>query len=499
MISRLVYYYEIDMATTTIGTETGPRVVKDGRGGSRPGSGRPSNAEKLVNGTLPKPNGKLVPEDDAHFWEWLDSIKPDEWQHLICYLWRTAPIVDLSGGGKPITVEKIVHPFDATYIYKTHGSGGYRFDISQIPTDGSRQKRIRQSHQVLIDTRFAPRLSYGTWIDDPRNKDWEWAKPSLMEEAAQLASAGQPQQSNAVVDALELATKLKELSGGNADATMTGVVLQMLQNNQEALRDYQDPGKQFATLKSLMEMATPKQADNSGMGLLVEILREELRSVREDLRAVRATPNDPLSSFKGVLETLEGLGVNLRNPGTAKGGNEIASIVGDVFSKVVDKASDLAPIIVEGYKFGKQRDLEMEALKQRQQQRPWEYNANQPAPVQPAAVAPVPVAPLPDQPMTPQLLFTKYRILIMRVAPFLIDHYKNDRGGDAFREWLQETEGLNTWSAFASDATPEMLTEGIMADPQAKFIFSDKDKVLQFFDEMLNPEEEVAPEAAPDA
>src|ERR1700679_3267830 len=109
------------MATSTVEPPAGPQAVpavkKDTRGGARPGAGRPKTKETEA-------------EAQDSFWEWLDALAKDRWQNLICYLWRTDPVLDLSGGGKPITIEKIVRPFDSTYIYETHGSGGYRFDFA---------------------------------------------------------------------------------------------------------------------------------------------------------------------------------------------------------------------------------------------------------------------------------------------------------------------------------------------------------------------------------
>ena len=488
------------MATTTVEPPAGPRVVKDGRGGARPGSGRPPTPETVEK------RARVVAatqESGLSTWEWLDSVPKANWQDkLICYLWRTAPIIDL-GSGKAASIERITHPFDLTYILKTHGSGGYRFDISEIPPDGSKQTRVRQFYENIFDVRFPPRIPYGTWVDDPRNADWAWAKPVLMEEAQRAA---QPQEvqtpAQTLVDYLDVANKVKELSG-NDDPSLSGVVIRMLENSQTALRDYQDPVKQVATLKSLMEFAGAGKKEDSGMSLVVEILREELRSVREDLRAQRAqTPADPLQAsmgmIKGVADLLGGFGVNIGGGGGhMKTGDVIASTVGDVITKVIEKAADLGPAIIGAYQFGKQKELEIaiHGQKPAANPRPWEFQpgapppAATPAPISTAPPAAPPPAPLPTGPMTPQLLFAKWGNLIREIFPQLQDSFKHESGDD-FRDWFLDRKGADLWAAFKKDATPELLTQLTQMAPDLKVIFTPEDKVLLFFANMLDDEEE---------
>src|SRR5580698_1968035 len=108
------------MATTTTAPPAGPQVVKDGRGGARPGSGRtpkPETVEKRQK------IATATTEEAQTTWEWIAAVPKANWQNkLICYLHRTAPIIDL-GSGKSSAIEIIAHPFDLTYILKTHGSG----------------------------------------------------------------------------------------------------------------------------------------------------------------------------------------------------------------------------------------------------------------------------------------------------------------------------------------------------------------------------------------
>jgi hypothetical protein len=476
------------MATTTVDTPAGPRVVRTNPASAQNGKlgGRPRSDGKPP-GSVPKP--ATAPLDDEHFWEELDSTPKDVWNQRICYLWRTAPILDLSGGGKPITVDKIGHPFDAAYILNTHGSGGYRFDISEIPKDGSKQRRIRQSYQVLINQQYPPKIAYGTWLDDPRNAEWAWCRPALLEEAGKLAAA-QQQQPNSLGDLLDIQLKLKELNGDKPDNSMTAVLVQLLSN--------QDPTKQLELTKAMMEMADSKRSSGgeTAMALVVQILREQLQSVQEDLRAMRSQgPPDPFSGVKPVLELLSNLGVNIGGAAPRSNpGDTLATTLGDIATKVIDKGADLAPLIIQAYQFGKQKDLEIavhgkKEPPQTNPERPWEFKANAPPAVAPPQQpAPAEVVQSVPQPMTPQGLFLKYKGLIESIFPFLQDHFKRTNG-DEFREWFIESKGTDTWSAFKKDATPELLIQLIGMTPQnIKDVFTPPEAVQAFFHDMLDEE-----------
>jgi hypothetical protein len=478
------------MATTTVDPPAGPKIVKGTHGGARPGAGRepkPETVEKRA-----RVAAATQEEAQQSNWEWIAAIPKANWGNkLTCYAHRTAPLIDL-GSGKPVAIEIISHPFDLTYILKTHGSGGYRFDFSVIPEDGSKQTRIKQFYETVFDVRYPPRIPYGTWVDDARNKDWEWAKPALLEEAAKLGQQSQ-QQPNSLGDLLDIQLKLKELNGGNPDTTgMAAILVQLLSN--------QDPAKQLEMTKTVMEMAEGKRPPaDTGMSLVVEVLREQLRSVQEDLRALRSVPPpDPFGGVKPVLELLSNLGVNIGGPaGRSNPGDTLATTLGDIATKVIDKGADLAPLIVQAYQFGKQKDLEIAIHGQPTQTRgaqPWAYNPNAPAVAAPQPQpAPTPAtvvntAPLPDQPMTAQTLFLKYRGLIESIFPFLQDHFKRTNG-DEFREWFIESKGTDTWAAFKKDATPELLVQLISMTPaNIKAVFSPDEKVREFFEDMLDEE-----------
>ncbi len=490
------------MAVTTITSQASPDAAEPPKrkhvatGNKPPGGARPGAGHPVTNGNSQKVPSEPAPLGDGSFWEWMDNLPREAWsQNLIAYVWRCGPLID-TGNGKPTSIAKLAQAFDVNFILENYGSGLYRFDVCETPPAPSQKgKCLRRAYEMVLDMRYPPKIPMGTWIDDTRNSSWAWCKPDLEAEAA--SRSAQPQQQNSLIDALDVVAKMKEITGGNADPGMAAVVLQLLQNSQEALRDYQDPAKQVATIKSLMDMAGGGQKQDSGLALMIEMMREQNRELRADIRAMREQQTgDPLKTsldtLKSVAETLQGLGMNL-NPGTSRRGhdNEIASTIGDVLTKVIDKGSEVLPVIVEGYKYGKDRDLQMAMHGQQQQQnKPWAYDPSKPQAVAPVAAAPTPTAPAPsNQPMTPVTLFSKYGALIQSVGQILVDHFQNLSGGE-FREWLIERKGLDLWNTFRADVTPELLTEAVTSHPQLKAIFTPPERALEFFQDMLDEDDE---------
>lgn len=492
------------MATTTSRETPGPQAVSTPPKRAHVATGQPKGGLRDPVGgrpaAPPKPSPSPAVIEESSFWEWLENLPKNSWgQNLLAYVWRCGPLID-TGNGKPTSIAKLSEPFDLKFMLENFGSGYYRFDVCETPpSPATKGKCLRRSYEMVLDMRYPPKIPMGTWIDDTRNANWEWCRGDLEAEAERRSAASQPQQSNGIIDTLELFTKLQEISGGKADSSMTAVVLQMLQSNQEALRNYQDPAKQFTTLKSLMDMAGGGKQQDSGMGMVLEIMRDELRATRAELAALRAQPPvNPVAQLKETLGVLQDLGMNMPGSGGGKAnGNSITEAVIDVAGKVIDKLADVAPSAIAAYQFGKQKEAEIEQIKANApKNRPWEFGADKtpavagpvasPNPAPPAAAAP----PMEQVPMTAQRLFTKYAALIQSIGPILIDHFQGS-DGIAFQDWFLDRKGREVFNAFRADATPELLTEAVTAHPNLKLIFQPEEKVLQFFSDLLSdPDDE---------
>ena len=391
---------------------------------------------------------------------------------------------------------------------KTFGSGSYRFDLCYTSPDGKEKKRIRQAFETIIDMRYPPRVALGDWIDDPRNKQWEWAKPQLVAEsadrsriAAEQVTGAKP--TNHLDEISQLADVLDKVRGPKEENASVAIqLLKMFQDSQEKMLASHDPKQQLELAAQLSALANPGKKDDSAMSLLITMLMEDRKAAREEMRELRNTPQqNPLESTMGIIkqvtELIGGFGVNIGGGGGKQDtGAVIASTIGDITGKVIDGLSTHLPSVLQTINYAKQVDLQKTQLAQQTGPKPWEFpqpavqQQQEPAPVTPTAVVTPP--PTPSGPMNAQLLLAKYQAVLMRSMPFLIDFFQKGASGRDFQEWLIEDAGLNTWNQFKKDATADLLIGAVGGIPQLAQIFQPPDRVRQFFTDLLTdwPEEE---------
>ena len=474
------------MATTTAQEprlqEVPPAEKEPKRKGPAPGTGgRPP-------GIVMKPT---PPADTGSFWQWIGSIPKDDWQNLICYVWRTGPLVDLSGNGKPITIEKICQPFDSDYMLKTHGSGSYRFDVCHIKPDGTEQKRIRQAFETLMDLKYPPRVALGDWIDDPRNKNWEWAKPELEAAQQQRVQANVPQAQNKTAELKELLSLVGEITPKD---NSTALLIELLRQ--------QDPTKMLGLAKEIaaLNQTAAANGDGSMQMMFMKFLLEEMKEARQ----LRAQPQEnPLKVatelLTGAKSLFENMGVGGPSvPVKLDTGAVIVQQAGDVIGKIVDGLGQHVPSLIALFHHIKDRDLQIAqiaAARNMNPQRPFEYAGPTatPAVAQSQPSAPAPAAPSEPQQMTVPVFFTKYQALLQRNLPFLTDHFSNE-DGYVFQDHIIDREGRNQFNEIRKDASVDLLMQLVQGHPQLREMFHPPEKARQFFEEFLSdPDQEPVP------
>lgn len=461
--------------------------------------------------------------------EYLASIQDEHWKHLTCYLYRTAPIFDRQSAGGATSIDKFASKFDYQEVLKRHGSGRYKFILSYAPPNGGQWVRVRQWYETLMDMDKPPRVPLGEWIDKPDNEDWAWAKPFLIAQDAErsktAAESIQKQQGeggnglNQLSQALEFVEKFRPKNEDNPSLAVA--LVKMMQDQQERTAAASDPAKQIETARNLKElMDGGRKEDSTLTTLLIQNLMEELR----ELRKVRSEPApDPLASsmttIKGVLGMLNEFGVLGGAAAVVSGktdvGSTIASTVGDILGKVVEKGTEVLPDILSTVRYAKDRDLQLAQIAQARQMnptRPWEFqgtpgNTRPAQPVAPAAQGPQPVAqpvpPTPPQPvqpegpLTPQLFFAKYQALFTNYFQTLKDHFKNE-DGYVLRDLLLDREGRNMWNQFREDASVEMLMSIVSAHPLLKASFTPEAKAREFFEDLLSDPDTMPPDEEDD-
>jgi hypothetical protein len=449
-----------------------------------------------IYGTGPAAPKTTGPPADVDFWDWLSEFTNDQWQHLIAYLWRYAPITDRRANGKPTSIRKYGVRFDLERIMLDEGSGGYRVDLVQIDPASGAQKRIAQHYFSIMNMSYPPRIPLGEWTDDPENEMYKWAEPALRArdaEAEQGNEAGAPPPGYMDPNAMfnTVLNGMRTLRGEHSDnSALASQILQMVQSNQAQMMALNDPVKQLETLRTLLATLTPPA--NASESMLVTILRDELKATREEMKELRNKPQSP-----GILEELIEKAPRLKELGNLLGLNRRGNggdgtNWGEVAIQVVDKLSNAIPYAFDMFK-NRQNTPPGQAgfeLAPRPQYQPPVQQAPPAAPQDADATQrpPAPAAASTEEEETRRRLqghLNKYQQLITAVAPFLIDQYKSGLTGYDFRDWFISRHGILNWTGLRDEVGAGDLTALAQLHPHLKVALAPPEKLFAFLTEVF--------------
>lgn len=425
-----------------------------------------------------------VRREDQSTEEYLAGFTPDHWQWLIGYLYRTSPKIDLKAAGKPTNIAKIAEPIDMEWIKKKFGSGGYRLDLCYIEPGTRKQTRIAQEYFVVQDIAFPPAVPYGDWVTWPENQNWNWgAKPPASEPANPVAQARE--HTGLLRDAMDLA---KELKGGDGSAAMTDILREELREVRADLRE--------------ARTQAPVAKDDKFEKLLLEELRESRREARElrmeVLRMQTQAPAAiaPRSDVDQMIETGEKMGKLAETFGfrRGKGGSpaEPQQSKEDMLMALGTKVLEtIGPSInmATAYFF-------QTRARQQQQQQTADNNGVTAMPnqqpsgpiVDATAAAAIPAQPQ-DRYQAMMAFLTENEKKIRQIAPHLLDKFTSGETGFEFRDWFIDRHGFTTWTEFKNKLGPEGITDVLSQNS----FFADmqpREKVIAWFVEVFTDPKE---------
>ncbi len=221
-------------------------------------------------------------------------------------MYRLAPIINRLVGsehkfitiyGEPITEEK---------IKIDHGSGKYRLYLNFKRPETKEEKELDSVELEILDMKFPPVIPPGEWVDDPRNKQWAWAKPLG---AGPNFQNGQQQQAPAIDPLaafgtfMDIQDRLREQTPAQASQPAQSPANDLLAQL-KLLKEVTQPSAPAAPAKdplelaiSLMTIMNQQRAENP----IVDMMRAELQAVREELKEARKTPPAAQKSFMDQL------------------------------------------------------------------------------------------------------------------------------------------------------------------------------------------------------
>jgi hypothetical protein len=187
-------------------------------------------------------------------------------------VYRLEPLVDQvrSTGKKYITIYDDGPP-DEERIKVDHGSGRYRLYLNVKTAGQSAEREIDMIEIDILDLKFPPRLDLGDWLDDPKNRKWNWAKKMLEDQASKNAPPVAPANSGAP-GFLETVQAVNELRKSTVEE------LRAMQPAAPAAHE-KDPLDQAAKIIQLTQ--------GGGQAVLMEMFRDEMKATRLEMAAER--------------------------------------------------------------------------------------------------------------------------------------------------------------------------------------------------------------------
>lgn len=456
-----------------------------------PKSGRPKAAEGAPQGKVPAGGPAFMPPDD--FFSAVSGITADQWPFRMIYGYRLAPITDRRSSGQPFYLAKYSGPIDQDQVMRDFGSGMYRFLLNETPPGGGKSQTIARCDLSIMNFDYPPKVPAGEWVDDVRNRDWDWCRSKLGPQAAQ-GNGGTASDLAAAVTQV-----IRETRPETNDKEQTGLVtafMEMARSNQALMSQVSDPKRGLEMIALLLPLLKP--ADKSGPDPLIQMLMEDRKAMREEMAEMRrARESHPNKSWLEVALENEEMMRRIFGKGNGPAGPQL-----DGWAAVIDKGIDklggaiapVVPLIIQGV-------MQRQAQQNRTQAPAPTIVQTNPAPLpapteQPTPPAPEKTATAEGGPDVNQIaLLQKYGQVISQALPFMVDRFKdydsdkNPGVGYDCRDWFCTPQrfGNVVWEGLRTEIGIEQFVGIAKGIPQVWTAFQPEDKFRMFLTDFFTP------------
>lgn len=392
--------------------------------------------------------------------ERINNLTSWDGTRVYCYRWE--PFTDRKAGGKQsVMVKRYDGPFDEQDVLEDPGmgSGVYEFVVNRTDPQ-TRQRRIIDSGMVrLLNMKYPPRIPQKEWVDDERNKDWEWARNVCDKTEAPGAVPVAPA-TDPLVEILR-----DQLVSSRQEMTLMRQEIRETANK----KDPHEQSVLTVLLQKFLEKPAPPPPPPADpvRDMLMTYLMKQLDSKSEPPK-----PADPAAELERILdiqakiEERMGGGRNAarsRKTGTQEMITDIAAAVGPALTPIVQ-------VIAAGM------------LRQQQQ-----AGQQQPQPQAPQQVAISPgidhaAMQPPTPPQGPQLV--KTAPTIQALADAVLDHLRRRAVGLDLGDWYIEQFGMEEFNELRLQGKPKLVAD-LQTTPQwaeiAHHGMGELDKLLSEF------------------
>lgn len=139
--------------------------------------------------TAPEAKQQKIPKI-LTFFQRVAAIAPEDWgTRAKIKVYRLQPLINRLVGSENKFITIYGEPINEQKLKVDHGSGRYRLYLNFKNPGGDKERELDTVEIDILDPAFPPKINDGEWMDDPRNKQWAWAKPPSAQPAAAAAAA----------------------------------------------------------------------------------------------------------------------------------------------------------------------------------------------------------------------------------------------------------------------------------------------------------------------
>ena len=224
----------------------------------------------------------------ARFFDRMHAIPSGDWLgkggRAVVKVYRQEPISDRAQIGQGKMIQSYGDgPVDEQQIKENHGSGKYLLYLNYQEPAHKQASAIDSLSIEILDPQFPPKMYEAEWLEDPRNKRWEWARPFLMKPPAPPTPPTPPSSIDSMVGAFEVFNKIEETATNRAKQNLPA----------PPATPAQPAADPMVTALALAEKLLTIRADNP----MVTMMSEQLTSMRTELQEQRKRADDLLEKL----------------------------------------------------------------------------------------------------------------------------------------------------------------------------------------------------------
>lgn len=266
----------------------------------------------------PEPEKPRKTPKTLTFFQRLASIDRGDWtgERAKVKLYRLAPLINRLAGSEHKFVAIYYEPITEEKLKVDHGSGRYRLYLNYKNAGIKEEKELDMVELDILDPAYPPKIPPGEWLDDPRNKQWAWARP-----AGAGQQPGQPTGAEGTLAAfntfLNIQDRVQERMTPAEDAKTATPVDPW--SAAEKILNMRSENPMVAILQQQMkDAAAATEAERARAFTAAEAARDREFKLQEKLMEAKTSAPQPKSLFDQIGE--------LVGPETVK------KFIGDIFS-----------------------------------------------------------------------------------------------------------------------------------------------------------------------